>query len=178
MSTHRTLSWAIPGTAEEILQRCADPDVARRRAECDSTLQAGVTHLSTQTRDGATLDFEVAGHIPDSWIPSVVTAKLAKHSGGSGRPGITRRETWYLQDDGGAHATVTIDLTGIPATRVGAAARLTPDGTNGPDACTLTYDLELDIALPLLGSTIERAVLHQIAGALDKEAVVIQSCGV
>ena len=171
MSSHRTLSWAIPGTPGEILQRCADPDVARRRAECDTTLGAQVTHLSTDSPDCAALVFEVAGLIPEAWIPGPAAAKLAKHSGGSGRPGITRRETWHLHDDA-ASAHVTIDLTGIPATRVGAAARLAPDG---PTSSTLTYELDLDVSVPFLGPMIERAVLGQIAGALEKEARVIQS---
>lgn len=174
MNTHRTLSWAIPGTAREILTRCADPDTARRRAECDTTLRAQVTELHAShpdTPDEPALVFEVAGQIPQEWIPSAVASKLASHSGGSGAPGITRRETWYLQDDGSAHAVVSIDLSGIPATQVGAAARLAPHG----NTCTLTYELELDVAVPFLGSTIERAVLSKIAGALEKEARVIQS---
>lgn len=184
MSTHRTLSWAIPGTAREILTRCEDPDVARRRAECDTALRARVSHLRAgdpDSPDDPALVFEVTGQIPQEWIPSAVASRLASHSGGSGRPGITRRETWYLHDDDSAHALVAIDLSGIPATRVGAAARLAPQGRQGSQGsqhshgCTLTYELDLDVSVPFLGSTIERAVLSQIAAALDKEARVIQS---
>lgn len=164
MTTRRTLSWVIPGSPQEILRRCQAPDVARRRAESDPTLEGRVTELAADTDDGAVLVMEVTAVVPPSWIPPRLSASMP------GRPTIVRRETWHLTDDGCAHADVQVRLESIPATRMTAAARLCPEG----DArSTLTYELELDVSLPVVGSTIERAALERVCRAYDKDAHVI-----
>lgn len=164
MTTRRTLTSVIPGSPEEILRRCQDPDVARRRAEADPALAARVTELATDTDDGAVLVMEITASLPQSWIPARISASM------SGRPTIVRREAWHLADDGCAYADVQIRLESIPATRMTVAARLCPETG---DRSTLTYHLELDVSLPMVGSTIERAVLEQIRRGYDKEIHVI-----
>lgn len=166
MTTHRTLSWTFRASPEAVLRRCADPQVARARAQADPNLQAQVTQLATDTADGAVLVVEMTGAIPRGWLPAKVSSAM-----GEG-PRITRREAWYLAEDGGAYADVRFRFDNVPATSMTGSARLAP---RGADASELTYRLELDIAIPMLGSMIENAVLAHVAGAFDKEAHVIQS---
>lgn len=171
MTTERTLTWSIPGTPEQILRRCQDPEVARRRAEIDPALEAQVTELAADTDDGHILVMEITAKIPESWIPKRFSASLR---GMAGRPRIVRREAWRLADDGCAHADIDVRLESIPATRINASARLCDDDA---DHSTLTYHLELEVAIPLMGATIERTVLDQVARGYDKEVRVLQGAG-
>lgn len=167
MSTTRTLSWNFPATPREVLTRCGDPAVAQARAQADPILVARVVDLRTDSPDGAVLVVTMAGAIPTTWIPSRLTSRMG--SSGNGGPGITRSEAWYLDDDGSAYAAVTFDFTGVPATTMTGSARLTPTAGGSQ----LTYRLELDVAIPLVGGAVESTVLSQVAGAFDKEADVI-----
>lgn len=166
MTTKRTMSWTFSGSPEEVLRRCGDPQVAQARAQADPNLQAEVTRLETDTADGAVLAVEMTGAIPRGWLPDRVSSAM-----GEG-PRITRREAWYLADDGGAYADVQFRFDNVPATTMTGSARLAPHGAG---ASELTYRLELDITIPMFGSMIENAVLSHVAGAFDKEAHVIQS---
>lgn len=168
MTTERTLTWPIPGTPEQILRRCQDPEVARRRAEVDPALEAQVTELAADTADGYILVMEITAKIPESWIPKRLSASLR---GMAGRPRIVRREAWRLADDGCAHADIDVRLESIPVTRMSAAARLCGEGA---EHSTLTYHLELEVSLPVVGTSIERTVLDQVSRGFEKEARVIQ----
>ncbi|GAB98140.1 hypothetical protein BJY21_003151 [Kineosphaera limosa] len=169
MSSHRTLSWEFDGSPQQVLTRCADPRIAAARATADPNLQAEVTELLTDSPDGAALIVTMVGQIPSGWLPSRVADKMGEHGGG---PSITRREAWYLADDGSAFADVRFAFQGVPATTMTGSARLAPAG---PDRSALTYQLDLDVAIPLLGSMIEAAVLKNVVAAFDKEAHVIAS---
>lgn len=159
------MEFSIPGRPEQVLERCRDPEVARARAASDPTLAAEVTELGGPVDGGAFLVYAVTGRLPESWIPARVAAAMPA------QVQVSRREAWFLADDGGAHAQVDIDLGAIPATRIRAAARLAP---RGPQDSALIYRLDLDVSVPLLGSAIERAVLGRLAAALEREAEVIR----
>lgn len=166
MTTHRTLSWAIPGTPAGILQRLRDPEVARRRAQSEPSLPAHVTELSAGPAPDIALVYEVTAQLPDSWIPAPAVAHLRT------RPGITRRETWRLGADGDAQAQVDFTLDAIPATRLRGAAGLR---ARDEQECELRYDLSLDVTVPLLGRGIEAALIAKISTAFEREAAVIAS---
>lgn len=163
MTTRRTLSWSIPGTPAQILRRCADPQLAHRRATAEPTLRAEVTELAADTEDGAALVMEVTAGIPDSWLPERIVAHLP------GRPEIIRREEWRLLDDGSARADLQMRLRSVPATRMEATGQLTPDGQSS----ILGYELELQVNLPLIGGKIEQMLLDRICRGYDREAEII-----
>lgn len=164
MTIRRELAWSLPGTPEQILRRVAEPAVARRRARAEPTLDGAVTQLATDTADGAILVFEVTATVPHGWVPARVAAALP------GVPRIVRREAWRLGPDGSARADLTIRPENIPMTTMAGAGTLSPDGEG---TSTLAYELRLDVAIPLVGGTIERAVMDQICRGYDSEAAVI-----
>lgn len=168
MTTQRTMSWTLSGSPEQVLRRCGDPQLALARAQADPNLQAQVTQLEVDTADGAVLLVEMTGAIPRGWLPERVSSTMGEGRG----PRITRREAWYLADDGGAYADVQFRFDDVPATSMTGSARLAP---RGADVSELTYRLDLHISIPMLGSMIENAVLAHVAGAFEKEAHVIQS---
>ncbi len=163
MTTRRTLSWTIPGTPADILRRCADPGLAHRRATCEPTLAAHVTHLSTDADDDAALVMEVTAGIPESWLPDRLVAHLPEP------PKIIRREAWHLSQDGAARADLTMRLHAVPATRMSGRGRLTPAG----DSSVLEYELELEVSIPMLGPKVESMLLDRICRGYEREAHVI-----
>jgi len=165
VTARRTLTWTIPGTPAQILHRLGDPDVARRRAAADPALAAEVTELATDTPDGAALVMAVTAQVPTSWVPARVAAALPA------APRIVRREVWRLTGDD-AVADVAVRLEAIPATTMTTGASLRPTAP-GADTSTLTYEIRLDVGIPLAGSAIERAVIEQISRGYDQEAAVI-----
>ncbi|QQS02239.1 MAG: DUF2505 domain-containing protein [Austwickia sp.] len=165
MTIRRTLSWTIPGTPAEIVRRLGDPAVARARVEAEPALHAEVTELATDTPDGAALVMAVSAGIPQGWVPARVAANLP------GQPRIVRREVWRLHDDGTAAADMTVGVEALPATTMAASAGLEPmDATRS----TLTYEVQLSVAIPLVGAVVERAVIEQICRGYEKEAAVIR----
>lgn len=165
MTIRRTLTWTIPGDPADILRRLGDPAVAQRRVTAEPTLHAEVVELATDTPDGAALVMTVSAGIPQGWVPARVAAGLP------GQPRVVRREVWRLADDGTAAATMTVEVEAIPATSMTAGARLEPQAAG---RSTLTYEVQLDVAIPLVGAVVERAVIEQICRSYDKEAAVIR----
>lgn len=165
MSARRTLAWTLPGAPEEILRRLQDPEMARRRAQAEPALEAEVTHLEADTPDGEILVMEATATVPRGWVPDRVAHAMP------GLPRIVRREAWRLQADGSALVELTVRPDGIPMTTMTGRGSLRPDGDA---ASTLSYELSLDVAIPLVGRAIERAVLDQICRGYDKEAAVIR----
>lgn len=178
MSSTATFRWKVGAAPAEVLRRCGDVEVARRRATVDPSMNARVTELATDTPDGAALVFTVAADLPAGWVPAKLVGSLPA------RPGLTRREEWRLRPDGCAEARIDVGLSGVPATRMTMTGTLTPvpaavpggpAAPGGADASSLEYAIRLDVGIPLMGRAVEGAVLEQLRRAMDQEAVVIQN---
>lgn len=165
MTTQRVLRYTLPGTPDDVLERCRTPEVAQRRAQAEPELNGRVTELSHGGDSGALLVFELTADIPMVWLPAAAANALAD------RPQIVRREVWQPGEEGAIDAEMTFTLTGVPATTATAAARLLPrDGSS-----ELIYNIVLSVGIPFVGSTIERAVLDRIESAFAKESHVLAS---
>lgn len=178
MSSTAKFRWTVSAAPAEVLRRCGDPEVARRRATVDPSMNARVTELATDTPDGAALVFTVAADLPAGWVPAKLVGSLPA------RPGLTRREEWRLRPDGSAQARIDVGLSGVPATRMTMTGALTPvapavpGGPAVPDgsaASFLEYAVTLDVGIPLMGRAVEGAVLEHLKRAMAQEAEVIQN---
>lgn len=151
------------------MQAAAFLEVVRSRANVERRCQAEGLGTATLVDHEAHPDgvrIEVSSEIPTSWLPSIVTSRL------SGTPHVVRVEQWTTATppEEGLECPMTFSFEGLPVRCDGAAA-VVSDG----DGSVFTIDLELQVDVPFIGGTIERAVAPQVTPALDAEAAFYQS---
>jgi hypothetical protein len=96
--------------------------------------------------------------IPSAKVPSFVRALVP------GKIAIERNETWRPHGEGAA-GMVDATVSGTPGV-IEVSLDLAP---SGPNNCVLTVTLRVTVPLPIVGQRVEKFVVEQLAGLLDKE---------
>lgn len=149
------LSSSYDATCDEVFAVLTDATFRERACEATKALSYDVT----VTESGADVVVRVQREMPADQLP-----EMARKFVGSTLT-IVQTETWHpAAADGSRDADVNGEITGTPVTLRGSAA-LRPDGAGA----TQSVDLDVKVAVPLLGRKLEPMVVDALRSGLEKE---------
>jgi Protein of unknown function (DUF2505) len=149
------LSSAYDATPEEVFAIITDATF--REQACEAT--KAISYEVTVSDSGDDRVVEVRREMPSDQIPDFARRFVGKTLT------IVQTETWHpAGPDGARQADVRGEITGTPVTLNGTAA-LRPEGGTTVQA----VDLDIKVAVPLIGRKLERFVADAIRAGLEKE---------
>ncbi|WP_067778424.1 DUF2505 domain-containing protein [Actinomyces vulturis] len=140
-------SVTYPASLSDVQNMLSDKTYLLSRLPAEAHHQADVTVERTAAGWTSTLTVDA----PKESMPAVA-ARFIK-----GIVTVTITEQWNVTDDSHAHGTVTVDVKGAPV-KGSAQTTLTSAGKQ----TTAVADVDFSVNLPLVGKTVEKAVLSKI----------------
>lgn len=149
------LSASYDATPEEVFAIVTDPTF--REQACEET--KALSYDVTVTESGDDTVVRVQREMASDGVPDIARKFVGQTLT------VVQTETWHpAAADGSRKADVKGEITGTPVTLKG-TARITPEGAKTVQA----IDLDVKVAVPLIGRKIEPFVVDAIRAGLQKE---------